>query len=316
MPLKLKPPRAGFSRYYRIRGTHLGVYVDRSSGTSIERVARTLLRKWEREIEAGVLAPDRGLLFSEAVTAYLNAGGDGTYLEKLLLHFQTATIGDIDQVAVDLAAVALYPNATPATRNRQVYTPVSAILNHARPDRLTRFRRPKEGPARTVWLEPDQFELLLTNLPAKLKPLAIFLVYSGCRLGEALALDWQTVNLQERVAVIPYTKNGDARAVHLTDRMMTELAAIDPKHGRVFGFGRRWSVAHAWKRGAVAAGLPWATPHVLRHTWATWMRRYAGVDALSLLATGAWRDLKSVRRYDHIKPSEEARRAEKLPGSR
>jgi hypothetical protein len=40
-------------------------------------------------------------------------------------------LDSIDQAAIDEAAVAIYPNVTPATRNGAVYTPVSAILHHA-----------------------------------------------------------------------------------------------------------------------------------------------------------------------------------------
>lgn len=36
--------------------------------------------------------------------------------------------------------------------------------------------------------------------------------------------------------------------------------------------------------------------HIFRHTYATWMRRYAGADEATLIATGAWKDAKSVKR--------------------
>jgi hypothetical protein len=43
------------------------------------------------------------------------------------------------------------------------------------------------------------------------------------------------------------------------------------------------------------------------------MRRYAGVDELGLIATGAWSDRKSVGRYSHTVIAEEAKRAALLP---
>ena len=64
---------------------------------------------------------------------------------------------------------------------------------------------------------------------------------------------------------------------------------------------------------AASAGLDWVTPHVLCHTWATWMRRYAGTDLRGLIATGRWRDLKSVARYQHAVQTEESRAADLLP---
>ena len=53
--------------------------------------------------------------------------------------------------------------------------------------------------------------------------------------------------------------------------------------------------------------------HTLRHTWATWMRRYAGLDTEGLVATGRWKDATSARRYQHLVVSEESRKAELLP---
>jgi integrase len=320
MPLTLVPPRPGRSPFWRVRGSYLGIILDRSTRTARRGVARQILAAWEREIESGALAATRGPRFADAAHAYLLAGGEATYLRRLSEYFGDLPIGAIDQIAVDLAAAALYPDAAPATRNRSVHTPVSAVLNHA--GRSLRLRRPKEGAARTRWLEPAQFELLHANLPPRLQPLAVFLVYSGCRLGETLALDWATVDLAARRAVIApsTTKTGEGRPVHLTERMVAVLAGLapddgSPPAGRVFGYRTRWSVAHAWRAGAARAGLAWATPHVLRHSWATWMRRYAGASIEDLVLTRAWADRKSVLRYTHVAAEDEARRADQLPGS-
>jgi integrase len=54
-------------------------------------------------------------------------------------------------------------------------------------------------------------------------------------------------------------------------------------------------------------------PHTLRHTWATWMRRYAGADVEGLVATGNWRDRRSAARYAHAVARDEWKRVEKLP---
>jgi integrase len=53
--------------------------------------------------------------------------------------------------------------------------------------------------------------------------------------------------------------------------------------------------------------------HLFRHTWATWMRRYGGLDTSGLLETGAWRDRSSAARYEHLDATEEAQKADLLP---
>ena len=59
--------------------------------------------------------------------------------------------------------------------------------------------------------------------------------------------------------------------------------------------------------------LDWVNFHTLCHTWATWMRRYGGLDQLGLVATGRWKDPASAARYAHVVVSEKSRRADLLP---
>ena len=54
--------------------------------------------------------------------------------------------------------------------------------------------------------------------------------------------------------------------------------------------------------------------HTFRHTWATWMRRYAGADVQGLAKTKNWRAPRSAARYVHVVAREEWDRVEKLPG--
>ena len=53
--------------------------------------------------------------------------------------------------------------------------------------------------------------------------------------------------------------------------------------------------------------------HVFRHTYGTWMRRYAGSDTKGLVSTGAWKSEQSASRYAHTVVSEEATKAALLP---
>ena len=53
MPLKLVPPRKGKTPYYYVRGTYLGICVDRSTQTPEERAAKVIFKRWKSEIERG-----------------------------------------------------------------------------------------------------------------------------------------------------------------------------------------------------------------------------------------------------------------------
>lgn len=312
MPLKLKDPRPHKTPFFYIRGTHLGVGINQSAGTSDRRLAAKLLRQIERDIEGGKIRPF-GMTFGQAALSYLQSGRSRQYLAPLIRHFGETQISAIDQTAVDNAASVLYPSRSPATLNRQVFTPLLAVINHADPEHTLKLRRPKVGAARTLFLDRKQAKALLGAMKPKLRRLATFLLYTGCRVGEACALRWETVNLKDGIAYIPQTKGGEPRAAHLPPLVVKDLGRIGPKVGRVFGYASRFSVEPRWRAAAARAGLPWATPHVLRHTWATWMRRYGGADGIDLVATGAWRNLASVNRYTHVTAREVAGRSAKLP---
>jgi hypothetical protein len=130
MPLKLIAPTPGRSPFYKVRGTHLGVYLDRSTKTAEQATARRLLAKWKDEIERGCLARPGEPTFLDAAVNYMAATGQEKYIKPVLEHFGKTPLRQIDQQAIDNAAVQLYPKGTPATRNRQCHTIVSAILKH------------------------------------------------------------------------------------------------------------------------------------------------------------------------------------------
>jgi len=86
--------------------------------------------------------------------------------------------------------------------------------------------------------------------------------------------------------------------------------------GRVFPFRKSGHLYHLLRAAAAKAEveLPERSAfHLFRHTYATWMRREAGLDTKGLVATGAWKDRKSADRYEHVIVSEEARKAALLP---
>lgn len=322
MPLKLVPPRPGKTPYWYVRGTHRGVALDRSTKETGRPQALRWLRRWRDEIDSGELSRPGAPTFLDAAVAYMAATGQERFLAPLVERLGRLRLDQVDQRQIDAAAVALHPAASPATRNRQVYSPVSAILKHAGIDFA--LRRPKGGEGRrnTGWLWPEQaFRLLDTaeETDAEFAALLTVLLYTGMRLGEALALETAHVRLGEGFAFIADSKNGDPRPVHLPPEAVAALAnhprGLD-RPGRVFRFGKNGALYLRLATVAARAGVEMperSAFHLLRHTWATWMRRYGGLDTAGLVGTRAWRDRKSAARYEHVVVSEEARRADLLP---
>jgi integrase len=163
--------RRGSSSFYA-RGAYLGERVFESLGTrdrgEAERLLATLQNGiFERQARGGVQPVD----------------GD-------------MPIDRIDQQAIDCAAAAIYPACSPATRNRKVHTPTSAILKFAGVTR--NIRRPKAPPGIVRWLTQDEARRLVAACSPHLRPLVMFLLHTGARIGEALWLDWRWELLSEK----------------------------------------------------------------------------------------------------------------------
>jgi integrase len=144
------------------------------------------------------------------------------------------------------------------------------------------------------------------------------------RLSEALGLTWNDVRLADGFAYVPDTKTDTPRAVFLPPVAVAAMANVSGDGevravGRLFRYSKSGHLYSLLKVAAIRADvdLPERSAfHIFRHTYATWMRRYAGLDTKGLVATGAWRDRKSADRYEHVQVSEEARKAILLPVSK
>lgn len=336
MPLKIIEPRKGKTPNLSIRGTYLGVYVDKSCGTDRRSVAREQLAELRGKIERREYpAPaiqSAGPTFLSAAVAYMEAGGRPKYLARLIKHFGETPLGGIDQAAIDAAAVTLHPHVGPATRNVYVYTPISAVLHHAGLD--VTIRRPKGALGRVVtdYLTLDDAASIIAAAQAFDREFALllkFLLYTGVRVGEALALRLEHLQLDERIAFVRQSKNDKPRTLLLREDLCDELKAHRCQaEGLVFRFRQGGNFAHKLNRAKLAAlGLPcpvrravgWCPPpnrfgfvnfHTFRHTWATWMRRYGGADLQGLVATGNWSSLRSAQRYAHVVARDEWSRVE------
>jgi integrase len=326
MPWKLVPPRQGKTPFWYVRGKYLDIALDRSTGASERRSATTIFNTWKRQAERGEFSNSPKVadpeLFLSAAKAYMLAGGERQYVEAICNKWPTRLLSDIDQVAIDTLASELYPTSPASTRNRQVYTPVSAILKHVGIDK--KIKRPKgwRGSKRTFWLKPEQTFALLdeaSKIDAEFGIFCTLLNYTGLRLSEGLGLQCEQVDLQREYAYVPDTKTGEPRAVYLPPIVVASLARHPrtlARNGRLFRFHNGGRLRDIFSEACDHAGidLPARTAfHVFRHNYATWMRLYGGLDALGLTRTGAWADMASVERYAHSEPTSEARQAALLP---
>jgi integrase len=128
-------------------------------------------------------------------------------------------------------------------------------------------------------------------------------------------------------------KKGIASDVRLRPELAEGLRAHLASHDRrrVFRFHQGGHFNHLLVRAKLKAlGVPcptrrptgwrqppnrltWVNFKTFRHTWATWMRIYGGLDDDGLQATHNWRDRKRVGRYSHAVARHEWSKVELLP---
>jgi len=138
-------------------------------------------------------------------------------------------------------------------------------------------RRPSAPPARERWLTHDEYDALLQASKAPHVRLFIALaVYTGARMGALLELTWDRVDLvgcridlgkgrgRKRRATVPIMPELQAELQRASEGATTPYVI---EHG-----GRPVATVKTGIRAAARrAELQGVTPHVFRHTAATWM---------------------------------------------
>jgi integrase len=168
---------------------------------------------------------------------------------------------------------------------------------------LPEFRRQKERAGRIRFLEPEEEALLFGAIKKRDEHcwrLAVFLVDSGCRLGEALSLIWN--DLQDNRATFWVTKSGRSRTVPLTARAR-EVSEV----GRPFGKGPFTKLTQVyfrsiWNEAKAEVGLGQDTqvvPHILRHTCASRLVQ-GGIDIRRVQMWLGHQTLQMTMRYAHL----------------
>lgn len=281
-----------------IDGTVSGVRIRESTReTDRDEAAAYASRRELEERKRAEFGPEAVLTFGAAVGLYLDAGKSDRYLTPLFEKWEHRLVRDIKPGNVQDLARQLYPNAGPATRNRQVISPVQAIINHSAkrgqcaPIRVERFFVPKHQPkvATLEWLE----RFMRASSP-HLAALALFMAMTGARIGEAVRLDWDDVDLSGASALLRVTKNGDPRKAELPPPLLVTLANLPLRRGRVFRYASRDGVSDPWRAAEKRAKLEHIPPHDAgRRLFATTMLR-AGIDVVTIAKAGGWKSPRMV----------------------
>jgi integrase len=152
-------------------------------------------------------------------------------------------VGAITQTDLAHLADALYSDATAQTHNRQIYSPVIAVLHFGGVER--KFKRPKgwRGKKTKSSLEMEQAFALLNEaevIDTEFGLLCYTCLYTGRRIGELLNDDTRLrdLNLKRGTLYLRDTKNGEPVTVHLPPILIEKFKAMPPRpyrHGKIKG---------------------------------------------------------------------------------
>jgi integrase len=187
--------------------------------------------------------------------------------------------------------------------------------------RLPAFRFLKEPQRRVRFLDRQQAERLLSELPEHLAAIARFSLETGLCKANVTGVQWSQVDIVRRCA---WTHPDQAKArkaipVPLSSAAVALIREQIGKHvTHVFSYrGKPVTQVNtkAWRLALERAGIEDFRWHDLRHTWASWHAQ-AGTPQNVLQELGGWQTAGMVRRYAHLSSDHLLAYVDRLSASR
>ncbi len=176
---------------------------------------------------------------------------------------------------------------------------------------VTLISKPAPNKARDRRLEEGELERLEAALSKVrnpyIKPAFFFAIHTGMRRGELLSLTWANVDLTNRTAYLPLTKNGHSRTVPLSGNAIDVLKELSSRSDtRVFPITAN-ALRLAWERVRERADIDDLHWHDLRHEAVSrFFELGLSVPEVSLIS--GHKDARMLARYTHLKAEDVAKK--------
>jgi integrase len=339
MPLELY--QRGDVYWVRGRPADGDRYLRASLGTADPAIAAAAVREIEsaarkrRFLGPDAPRPEDELTFSSAVLLYDAAPADARYLVPIVKRLGATRVRDITPAGVRKLARELLPTAATDTWQRQVLTPVRAVINnahelgHGPPIRIKAFDRDERlkqdrlrGKESRVARTPGSWPWLRGFMAAadpRDAALAFFVFTTGARLGQSTTMRRSTdLDLSAGRVRLPAAKGHAAEWIDILPELVALIANLRrPRNRRAWDLVFYTAAGHAsaiyrrWRRACAAAGIEYLPPHAAgRHGFGTEMIVRQGIDPATVAKAGRWSSpIVPMKTYAHAEDTKAKIRA-------
>ncbi len=168
---------------------------------------------------------------------------------------------------------------------------------------LSMIKLPTNNPSRTRRLLKGEYNALKyaceQNPNPWFYPLFILAIETGMRRSELLNIEWQSININNRLCRILYTKNGEERIIPLSTKAIEVLKQLPRAiKGKVFPI-KKTTVRSLWERTCKKTNIKGLRFHDLRHE-ATSRLFEKGLSIMEVASITGHKDIRMLRTYTHL----------------
>ncbi len=246
---------------------------------------------------------------------------DVILVNHLTKFFGNRLLEDITPLEVEQYKSIRVKQVSPSTVNREVaclkrICNLAVEWNLAGNNWVAKVKMFKEPKRSFRWWSKEELNKFLFACDDRMRAITLLGINTGMRIGELLNLKWQEVDFAEGYLTIEESKSYTYRKIKMNRVVCDALANLDRAGETVF-CNRRGEpfkrISRAFKSTCLRAGIASATPHVMRHTFASHLTML-GVDPQTIMELGGWKSLDLVMRYSHLAPDHKQRAVDKLAG--
>lgn len=183
---------------------------------------------------------------------------------------------------------------------------------------------PPEQAGRKRYLKKDERDRFIEEM-RKHGPyfgaVALFMFYTGARIGEALKLRWRDVDMAMEQATVSSKKGRykreKSRPLPLVAEVIEELAKLPRRNEWVFSMVRSGPLTYCavqkkWKLCCESLGVEDFRPHDARHTFASLLGQTGEADLQDIQELLGHESIQMTLRYKHTLPAKTARAVKAL----